>query len=806
MDTKALFLYDFILPSKNAIGFYNFYKMTKAKLLIVEDDPIIAEGIINCVKKFGFEVSDSVSSGEDAIESAKKNFPDLILMDIFLRGKRDGIETAGQMQLLYDIPVIYITAYSDKEMLERAKATAPFGYIIKPFKDRELYTAIEIALYRHKTEKKIRENEKWVSTILSSIGDAVIASDINGNITFMNPVACNLTGWQPDDVIGKPLNEIFDIVDEETKEPAESPVTKVLRDGSVAGLANHTLLRTRTGREIPIDDSVSPIKDEKGNIIGVVLIFRDISGKRRTEKALQESEERLRLIIENSEDMICLHDPDGKYLYYHGPSRYGVQKESMKGKTPADLFDDHDAEPIMEQIKKVASDGESISAENHVNWNGEILWFEDKISPVRDRDNNIKAVVKICRNITERKKVEEELRKVHDNLESEVKRRTLELVRTNERLICEIQERKKAEEEKERLLYTLKERVKELNCLFNISKIIEQRDMSSEEILKSLILFIPQAWQHPDMACARIIFEDNEFKSENFQSTEWRQITDIKVFGKKKGKIEICYLEKAGKKYGSLFLKEERNLIDEIAIRLGKLFERRYAEQDVVLYQAHLRALSSQLLLTEERERQRIATELHDRIGQSLAISKLNLGFMRNLATSPELVKSIDDMCSLLSQIIQDTRSLTFEISPPVLYKLGLESAIEWLAEQIRQQHGIQIEFEDDRQPKPLNDAFRVLIFRATRELLMNIVKHSKAQHAKISVKREGDNIRIEIEDDGIGFQLSDINNYSHGNGFGGFGLFSVRERLSDLGGDFEVRSEPGKGTRIKMLSPLNHK
>lgn len=169
--------------------------MTKVKLMIVEDDPIIAEWIGNSLKKLDFEITAIISSGEEVIEAAEKNIPDLVLMDISLKGKTNVIEAADQIRSLFDIPIIYLTAYSDKETLQRAKITEPFGYIIKPFKDKELQTIIEAALYKHKTEKMNRKNEQWVSTILRSIGDAVMVSDMNGNITFMNPVACALTAW-----------------------------------------------------------------------------------------------------------------------------------------------------------------------------------------------------------------------------------------------------------------------------------------------------------------------------------------------------------------------------------------------------------------------------------------------------------------------------------------------------------------------------------------------------------------------------------------------------------------------------------
>ena len=175
-------------------------------------------------------------------------------------------------------------------MLGRAKVTEPYGYIIKPFEERELNIAIEIALFKHKMEKRLKESEQWLSTTLRSIGDAVIATNTEGNVIFMNHVSQALTGWNEEEAIGKPLEDVFNIINEKTRERVENPVTKVFREGKVVGLANHTLLITRDGTEIPIGDSGAPIIDDKGDINGVVLVFRDVREKKQTEEALRESE------------------------------------------------------------------------------------------------------------------------------------------------------------------------------------------------------------------------------------------------------------------------------------------------------------------------------------------------------------------------------------------------------------------------------------------------------------------------------------------------------------------------------------
>src|SRR6185436_13255810 len=165
-------------------------------------------------------------------------------------------------------PIVFLTAYSDEETVKRATSTEPFGYLLKPFEDAQLRTTIEMALYKHAAEQKLRASERRFAATLSSIGDAVIATDAQGRVTFMNPVAEALTGWPRQEAAGRPLPDVFCIVNEDTREILEDPGAEVLRLGAVIGLANHTALLARDGRELPIDDCGSPIIDESGGIIG----------------------------------------------------------------------------------------------------------------------------------------------------------------------------------------------------------------------------------------------------------------------------------------------------------------------------------------------------------------------------------------------------------------------------------------------------------------------------------------------------------------------------------------------------------
>jgi PAS domain S-box-containing protein len=262
--------------------------MNEKRILIVEDEYVVVLDIQRRLQSMGYTVVGRVASGEAAVEKAVETRPDLVLMDIRLKGEMDGVEAAEQIQSRYNIPVIYLTAYADDAILQRAKLTAPYGYLIKPFEDRELQIIIEMAIYRSHLERELKENRQWLSTTLSSIGDAVIATDNQGRIKFMNPVAEILTGWKQAEALGKDSPDVFRIVNDQTQQPIESPVAKVLQEGCTIELEDNTLLITRDGRKIPIDENAAPIAGDNGQTDGVVLVFRDITQRKQAEAKVHQ--------------------------------------------------------------------------------------------------------------------------------------------------------------------------------------------------------------------------------------------------------------------------------------------------------------------------------------------------------------------------------------------------------------------------------------------------------------------------------------------------------------------------------------
>jgi len=270
--------------------------MKRTKILIAENESIVALNIKNILERNGYRVTDVVSSGLEAIKKVAETNPDLVLVDIRLKGDIDGIEAAGEIRLRFNIPIIYLTACTDNKTLRRANITEPFGYIIKPFQEKNLNATIELALYKGKVQNNLQKEKEWFATILESIGDSVVVTDDRGLVTFMNPLAESLTEWKKEEAFGKDVNEVLNIINTETQEFTGNPIRDAIQNGIVVRLAEHWILRTKNGTERFIGDSAAPIRDDAGNITGVVAIFQDITERKRAEEALRQQTERERLI------------------------------------------------------------------------------------------------------------------------------------------------------------------------------------------------------------------------------------------------------------------------------------------------------------------------------------------------------------------------------------------------------------------------------------------------------------------------------------------------------------------------------
>ncbi len=265
-------------------------------------------------------------------------------------------------------------------------------------------------------------------------------------------------------------------------------------------------------------------------------------------------------------------------------------------------------------------------------------------------------------------------------------------------------------------------------------------------------------------------------------------------------KGEVSLEEKIGRRYFSSAVR----FIPEAGyfnMYSRDITERKKVEKEIETYQKRLRALALKLTSTEERERRHLATELHDSIGQLLALCRIKLGELEKATNVADIRSLAEDVEKGLEEIIWYTRSLTLRLAPPVLYEVGLEAALEWLAEYMQEQYGVHTKLKVRVGAEPVDEELRVFLFRAVQELIMNVAKHAGADRVEASVSRQNDRMYITVEDRGAGFDTTVLDAPSGKDT--GFGLFSIRERIRYFEGDLGVQSKPGEGTQVTLMVPL---
>ncbi|MDG2124610.1 MAG: response regulator, partial [Verrucomicrobiales bacterium] len=270
--------------------------MIAKKILVVDDERIVAEDIMECLRGIGCEVCGTAKSGVEAIEKAELHRPDLVLMDIVLQGQMDGVEAATVIREEWGIPAVFLSAYSDPGVLDRAKKIGPLGYVVKPFDEAGLRTTVEVALHRLSMDAMVKESGDWFATTLESIGDGVVATDVEGRVSFVNRAAERLTGHSAGELTGEMVEAAVELFDEQNYSRFEGVVAEALDSGKAVELKSAVLVGA-SGKNVPVDVSASPIRDSDGDLVGAVLVLRDATEKRQTEAEAKMQREKLESLV-----------------------------------------------------------------------------------------------------------------------------------------------------------------------------------------------------------------------------------------------------------------------------------------------------------------------------------------------------------------------------------------------------------------------------------------------------------------------------------------------------------------------------
>jgi len=444
--------------------------MAKTRILIVEDERIVAEDIKTTLEDLGYEVCGLMASGSEALARMDELRPDLILMDIVLKGELNGIEAAEKVRSELSIPIVYLTAYGDDATIKRAKLTEPYGYIMKPFNDRELCSVIETALYKHGVE----QNLAHLNAVLRAI------CNVNQLITketdrdrLLQGVCDNLIA-----TLGY-YNAWIALFDESGSititanagfNGAFAPMAERLARGEL----------TPCGREALDQTGAVIVKDPPAECSDCPLIplISDYSGRAGMSSGLG-----------------------------YGGKTYGLLTVSV----PAQFSDNPEEQALFREVA----------------------------------DDIAFALYKI--ELEERREVAERARV---------------------------------------------ERVKELECLYGLAKIVQQEGIAPEELYQQVADMLPSSWRYPDITCARVVIGDREFRTKNFAESKWKQSADIKVGGATAGQLEIAYVEERPECDEGPFLREEKSLLDAVAERLARVVERQQAQEALREAEAKWRSLA----------------------------------------------------------------------------------------------------------------------------------------------------------------------------------------------------------------------
>jgi len=620
-------------------------------------------------------------------------------------------------------------------------------------------TAIRNITERKQAEEALHRERRLNEELFKTTPAFAVAIDDEGKTVMMNDAMCHALGYAFEEVKGTDYLATF--IPERERETLAAVFRTLNTTRESAGIEN--LVLARDGRELLVEWHGSQVFNTQGEFEFLFGVGIDITERKRVEQALHESEQRYRTLYTSTNEGLALHeiiyDESGRALDYTivdvNPafeSIVGIERENVIGKKASDIYGTGEA-PFLETYAEVARSGKPVN-------------FETTFEPM-DKSFRVAAFspgkgrfATLFADITERIKAQSALR------ESEERFRALF----------------------EQAAVGVAQIVTETGKFLRLNQKYCDIVGYSQEEMEALTF---QKITHPADLQADL---DN---MEKLKQGHIREFSMEKRYYRKDGSIVWVNLTV------SPMWRVGEEPYYHIAV-VEDITARKQAQERLADYQERLRSLASELSLTEEHERRKMAGHLHDGPCQELAVCLLKLETLHSsLDTSDD--RSMLEICQMIRQTVQDLRDLTFDLSPPTLYLVGLEAALEeLLKEKLRDEHHILYDFKRANISPLLGDDLRAVLFQCVRELLNNIVKYAQAEKVTVTTRREGSRVQVIVRDDGIGFDINSIE--SSVSKTGGYGLFSMRERIAYVDGQLEISSQPGQGSRFTITIPLEMK
>lgn len=718
------------------------------KVLIVEDERLIAADMESYLERIGYEVVGCVAAGEKAVDIVDSARPDIVLMDIILKGDMDGIQAAQRIREEYDIPVVFVVAHADEKTVQRAKRTEPYGYILKPYKEEELRVVLELALYKHGMERKLRQNEERFRTLYENTTIGLYRTTPDGTILMANPALVSMLGFDSlEDLASRNLEEDGF----EPRYPRSRFKSNIDKQGSILGL--ESAWKKSDGTVLYVRESARAVKDEQGQILYYEGTVENITEKKKTEMALELSHAEWEKTFNAISDWVSLIGLDRRILKTNtsGESFTGIANASIVGQDCCYLLhgrkDPLDACPVETMIK--SGKRESIDLPSLDGGR----WFEITADPLFDRGGELNRAVHIVRDITEKKKTEHALEE---------------------------------SEQKFRLLYERTpmgyQSLDEEGCFLEVSPAwLHMLEYTREEVIGASFaaLLTPNSRKH-----FRRNF--NRFKKEG-------TVSGVKFrMQRKVGEpIDVEF-------YGRVGYDDQGHFLQTHCI-LHDITEQTKAERELQKSREELANLAAHLQSIRENERAKVAREIHDELGQVLTALKIDLSWTcSHIHRSDKPVsEKIQAMIKLIDSVIRTVKKISSDLRPGILDDLGLSAAIEWQTEEFRKRTGLECTLEIHPEEIVLAEHISIAVFRIFQEAMTNIARHAGASAVRIEMRKEDGRLTLEIEDDGRGITKRQAE------GSKSFGLIGIRERTLFLGGKVRIEGRRNRGTSLNLQIPV---
>lgn len=627
---------------------------------------------------------------------------------------------------------------------------------------------------RKQAEQLLREKESELQVIANAT--PVILNRLSRDLkyVYVNNACADMFGLPLAEIIGKP---VVDIIGNEAFETIRPHIEKVLRGEKV--LYEAEIPYKGAGTRSMLVEYI-PEKDRNGEVVGWLATILDITQRKQAEEALRESERNLAEANQQKEDILesisdCFYalDKDLRFTYVNKAAEdiWASSRADLIGRKIDEVF----AGQIDTSISKFHQVLEEQISQNYQVYSKVIQrWGEMNVYPSKD------GISVYFHDITERKWAEEALK------ESEQLYRTL--FENTEDAFQLVEP-----------MYNESGKVFDFKFLRVNDAFKTQSGIIADVVSKTVRQVLPEVEPYWFDQYDEVMKTNKSMRSQEFNKDTNRWY-DMFYFPHGSNQVGVLFRDITRLKEAEGMLGDRTAQISNTNdILLAEIDERKMTEFKLRAAVKNLRAMASEVVMAEERSRKHIAADLHDTVVQTLAAAKLRSQLIQN--NIPKKSKPIfNELQELVSEGIIQSRAIMSELSPPVLNELGLIHALEWLTEQITKKHNLEINFESRSGELPLPRDIQILLFQATRELLMNIVKHAQARSATVKFSSFNDHmINIEIRDDGKGF---DMKKTFKPDSEGGYGIYGIRERLQHFGGQLAIKSKPGKGTTVLILCP----